>query len=136
QTYLQQLHESGSAYECFCTEDELARDRAEQEARGETPMYVGRCRHLSEEQKQELRSQGRQPTIRFLVPTDQIIRIDDQVRGEVEFETNGIGDFIIARPDGIPMYNFACVVDDHTMKISHVIRGEEHLSNTPRQLLL
>lgn len=135
-SYLQQLLEKGHAYECFCTEEEIAREREEQEARGETPMYSGRCRHLSEEEKEKLRSEGRKPTIRFLVPKNQVVEIDDHVRGHVEFETDGIGDFIIARPDGMPMYNFACVVDDHLMKISHVIRGEEHLSNTPRQVLL
>lgn len=134
--YLQQLKDKGAAYECFCTEEELAAERAEQEARGETPMYSGKCRGLSAEEKARLRAEGRKPTVRFAVPKDKIIVHEDHVRGRVEFETNGIGDFIIARPDGVPMYNFACVVDDYSMKISHVIRGEEHLSNTPRQLLL
>lgn len=134
--YLQQLKDKGAAYECFCTEEELAAERAEQEARGETPMYSGKCRGLSAEETAKLRAEGRKPTVRFAVPKDKIIVHEDHVRGRVEFETNGIGDFIIARPDGVPMYNFACVVDDYSMKISHVIRGEEHLSNTPRQLLL
>mgnify|MGYP001239099139 CR=1 FL=1 len=134
--YLQQLPEKGAAYECFCTEEELAEERAAQEARGETPMYSGKCRNLTSQEKEKLRADGRKPTLRFLVPKEQIVVHEDLVRGRVEFETNGIGDFIIARPDGIPMYNFACVIDDYTMKISHVIRGEEHLSNTPRQLLL
>lgn len=135
-SYMEQLKSQGKAYECFCTEEEIAQERKEQEARGETPMYSGRCRNLSAADKERLLAEGRKPTLRFLVPKDQIIEIEDEVRGHVEFETNGIGDFIIARPDGMPMYNFACVVDDHLMKISHVIRGEEHLSNTPRQLLL
>ena len=136
QTYIKQLLDQGHAYECFCTEEELARERAEQEARGETPMYSGRCRHLTSAEKERLRAEGRRPTVRFLVPKDQVIEFEDQVRGHVAFESNGIGDFIIARADGIPMYNYACVIDDHTMRITHVIRGEEHLSNTPRQLLL
>lgn len=136
QQYVKELMERGAAYECFCTEEEIAAERAKQEARGETPMYSGRCRNLSEADKAKLRAEGRKPTVRFLVPKDQIIKIEDHVRGHVEFETNGISDFIIVRADGIPMYNFACVIDDHTMKISHVIRGEEHLSNTPRQMLL
>jgi len=135
-THMEQLMRQGQAYECFCTEEELDKERAEQEARGETPMYGGRCRHLTEEEKARFRAEGRKPTVRFLVPRDQTVVIDDHVRGRVEFDTNGIGDFIIVRPDGMPMYNFACVVDDHLMKITHVIRGEEHLSNTPRQVLL
>lgn len=133
---IQQLQEQGHAYECFCTEAELDQERQEQEARGETPMYSGRCRVLSDTEKNKLRGEGRKPVIRFRVPGDQIVAIEDQVRGHVEFETNGIGDYIIVRPDGIPMYNFACVMDDHMMGITHVLRGEEHLSNTPRQMLI
>ena len=135
-TYMEKLQQQGHAYECYCTEEELAKEREEQEARGETPMYSGRCRHLTDDARAKLRAEGRKPTIRFLVPRDQVVEIEDQVRGHVEFETNGIGDFIIARPDGMPMYNFACVIDDHTMNITHVLRGEEHLSNTPRQVLM
>src|SRR5690606_4301721 len=81
-------------------------------------------------------AEGRKPTIRLRVPKDQIIEIDDIVRGHVEFDSNGVGDFIIVKSDGIPVYNFAVVVDDYLMGITHVIRAEEHLSNTPRQILI
>ncbi|WNQ11716.1 glutamate--tRNA ligase [Paenibacillus aurantius] len=134
--FVERLLAEGNAYYCYCTEAELEQERSEQEARGETPRYSGRCRHLTPEQAEAYRAEGRRPTVRFRVPEDRMIRFEDEVRGEVEFDSNGIGDFIIARPDGIPMYNFAVVLDDHLMAITHVIRGEEHLSNTPRQVML
>ncbi|GIP36235.1 glutamate--tRNA ligase [Paenibacillus sp. J2TS4] len=136
QPYIDQLLANGHIYHCYCSEEELEQERAAQEARGEMPRYSGKCRHLTEEQAAEYRSEGRKPTLRFRVPADEIIQLEDEVRGTVEFETNGIGDFIIVRPDGIPMYNFAVILDDHLMHITHVIRGEEHLSNTPRQIML
>lgn len=135
--YLQQLIDEGKAYYCYMTEEELAREREEQIARGETPKYSGRDRNLTEEQRKAYEAQGLKPVVRFKVPDGKVIKINDIIRGEVTFESDGIGgDFVIARKDGIPMYNFAVVIDDHLMKISHVIRGEEHLSNTPRQVLL
>ncbi|MBP1932512.1 glutamate--tRNA ligase [Ammoniphilus resinae] len=134
--HLQQLIDEGKAYYCYCTPEELEKDREEQKAKGETPQYAGRCRHLTLDQRQKLEQEGRKPSIRFLVPKDREYVVSDHVRGQVTFESNGIGDFVIARPDGIPTYNFAVTVDDSLMKISHVIRGEEHLSNTPRQLMV
>ncbi|GAB6158612.1 glutamate--tRNA ligase [Desulfotomaculum varum] len=131
-----QLLENGQAYYCYCTEEELAAEREELLARGELPRYLGRCRHLSEEEKAKLAAEGRKPVLRFRVPENRIITIQDRVRGQVEFESNGIGDFIIMKSDNIPTYNFAVVVDDHDMNITHVIRAEEHLSNTPRQILI
>lgn len=136
QPFVELLKREGHAYPCFCTEEELEQERAEQEARGETPLYSGKCRHLSKEQQEAYFAEGRKASIRFHVPENQMIAFDDHIRGHVEFESNGIGDFIIVRPDGIPTYNFAVVLDDHLMKITHVIRGEEHLSNTPRQILI
>lgn len=136
QPYVEQLLENGHAYHCYCSEADLERERAEQEAKGEMPRYSGRCRHLTEEQVAQFQAEGRKPSIRFRVPADKIIAFDDRVRDHVEFETNGIGDFIIVRPDGIPTYNFAVILDDHLMKITLVIRGEEHLSNTPRQIMM
>ena len=136
QEYIGHLIENGNAYACYCSPEELERERQEQLERGETPKYSGKCRYLTSEQKEAYEKEGRKPSIRFKVPQDQIIHINDMIRGEVEFESNGIGDFVIARPDGIPTYNFAVTIDDHLMKISHVIRGEEHLSNTPRQVLI
>lgn len=133
---VQKLLDEGKAYYCFCSEEELAKEKEEQQARGEMPKYSGKCRHLTKEQQQELLDKGIKPVIRFHVPEGETVVVDDQVRGEVTFETDGIGDFIIVKSDGIPVYNFAVVLDDVTMNITHVIRGEEHLSNTPRQLVL
>lgn len=134
--YAGQLLDTGNAYYCYCSEEELAAQREELMAKGELPRYLGRCRNLSAQDKADFEAQGRKPVIRFKVPKEKIIVINDLVRGNVTFECSGIGDFIIVKSDGIPTYNFAVVVDDHTMKISHVIRAEEHLSNTPRQVLI
>src|SRR5665647_2552298 len=100
------------------------------------PRYLGRCRNLTQEERAGLKAEGRKPVVRFRVPEDEEILVSDLVRGDVSFECSEIGDFIMIKSDGIPTYNFAVVVDDHTMAISHVIRAEEHLSNTPRQILL
>ncbi len=136
QRYARQLLETGWAYHCYCTEEELAAEREALLARGEMPRYTGRCRHLCEEDRRRLEAGGRRPVLRFAVPSGETITVQDLVRGEVSFDADGIGDFIIVKSDGIPTYNFAVVVDDHTMGITHVIRAEEHLSNTPRQILL
>ncbi|MBZ4688256.1 MAG: glutamyl-tRNA synthetase [Clostridiales bacterium] len=134
--YIDKLLSEGKAYKCYCTEEELEKQREEQRARGETPRYAGCCRDLTPDQEEKFQAQGRRPVIRFRVPGGEIIRVDDAVRGKVNFESDGIGDFVIVKSDGIPTYNFAVVVDDHEMKITHVIRGEEHLTNTARQVLL
>ncbi len=134
--YIQQLLDSGKAYYCYMTEEESEKEREEQLARGETPKYSGRDRNLTPEQRENYENEGRKPVVRFRVPDNKEVVVDDAIRGRVSFDTDGIGDFIIARRDGIPMYNFAVVIDDHLMEISHVIRGEEHLSNSPRQVLL
>ena len=97
---------------------------------------MGKCRNLPSEQKEQHEAEGRKPTVRFRVPADQQILVRDMVRGDVVFDSNGIGDFVIVKSDGIPTYNYAVVIDDALMKISHVIRAEEHLSNTPRQCLI
>lgn len=130
------LMAGGHAYQCYCSEEELAAERESLMAKGELPRYLGRCRDLCSEDIAKFEAEGRKPVLRFRVPADEIITIDDRVRGKVEFESNGIGDFIIMKSDNIPTYNFAVVVDDYDMKISHVIRAEEHLSNTPRQILI
>lgn len=134
--YIQQLLDEKKAYYCYMTEEELEAEREAQKARGEMPKYSGRDRDLTAEQRAAYEAKGIQPVVRFRVPEGQTVSFHDAVRGEVSFETDGIGDFVIARKDGVPMYNFAVVIDDHLMNISHVIRGEEHLSNTPRQILL
>ncbi|WP_206662912.1 glutamate--tRNA ligase [Anaerobacillus alkaliphilus] len=134
--HIEKLISMGKAYYCYMTEEESEKEREEQVARGETPKYSGRDRHLTQAERDAYEKEGRKPVVRFFVPEGQEVVVDDAIRGRVSFETDGIGDFIIARRDGIPMYNFAVVVDDHLMQISHVIRGEEHLSNAPRQVLL
>ncbi|WP_091176473.1 glutamate--tRNA ligase [Paenibacillus sp. 1_12] len=134
--FVEQLLAGGHAYPCYCSEEELEQERAEQEARGEMPRYSGKGRYLTAEQIAAYDAEGRKPSIRFRVPEGRLIAFDDRIREHVEFESDGIGDFIIVRADGIPTYNFAVILDDHLMKINLVIRGEEHLSNTPRQILM
>jgi nondiscriminating glutamyl-tRNA synthetase len=127
---------SGHAYYCYCTEEERARDREAQEARGCTPKYAGPCRDASPEDVQKWQSAQRKRVVRWRVPEHKTFAINDLIRGSVQWESADIGDWVIARADGVPTYNFAVVVDDIAMRISHVIRGEEHISNTPRQLMV
>jgi len=134
--HAQELINKGLAYKCYCSEEELEEQRQAFIAKGELPRYSGCCRNLTDEQKAKYITEGRKPVIRFRVPNDQLVIIDDLVRGTVTFESNGIGDYVIIKSDGIPTYNFAATVDDYLMKITHVIRAEEHLSNTPRQVLV
>jgi nondiscriminating glutamyl-tRNA synthetase len=136
QEYTEKLMDSGHAYYCYCSEEELEQERQALISKGETPRYLGKCRKLTSEQRAVLEAAGRKPVVRFRVPEGQAIHINDQVRGDVIFDSNGIGDYVIVKSDGIPTYNFAVVVDDTTMEITHIIRGEEHLSNTPRQVLI
>ncbi|MBI5167762.1 MAG: glutamate--tRNA ligase [candidate division NC10 bacterium] len=135
QKYAQELLGKGGAYRCFCSEEELEAERRVALAAGRMPKYEGRCRLRSPEEVEELLASGRPYTIRFRVDPAQIV-VEDLVRGRVSFESAFIGDFIIMRSDGEVSYNFAAVVDDAWMRITHVIRGEDHLPNTPRQLLL
>ncbi|AGK51868.1 glutamate--tRNA ligase [Bacillus sp. 1NLA3E] len=130
------LLEKGQAYKCYCTEAELEAEREEQTAKGDTPAYSGKCRHLTEEDRAKLEAEGRKPSIRFLVPQGKVYSFDDMVKGVVSFESEGIGDFVIVKKDGIPTYNFAVTVDDYLMDISHVLRGDDHISNTPKQLMI
>ncbi|MBA9028894.1 glutamate--tRNA ligase [Peribacillus huizhouensis] len=130
------LLEKGLAYKCYCTEEEIEAEREEQLARNETPKYSGKCRHLTEEERSKFEAEGRKPSIRFAVPSDKVFTFKDMVKDEVSFESDGIGDFVIVKKDGIPTYNFAVAVDDHLMKISHVLRGDDHISNTPKQLMI
>lgn len=134
--YIEELLERGLAYRCYCTEEELEQERQEQMARGETPRYSGKHRHLTPEQEQAYIDEGRVPSIRFRVPEGKVYTFHDMVKGEVSFESDGMGDFVIVKKDGIPTYNFAVAVDDHEMQISHVLRGDDHISNTPRQLMI
>ena len=118
----------GSAYHCYCTREELDAMRAEQIARGENPRYDGRCRERRESRD------GVDPVVRFKTPREGVIVVDDLVRGRVEFENSGLDDLIIMRADGTPTFHFSVVIDDSDTGITHVIRGDDHLNNTPRQI--
>jgi len=125
------------AYHCFCSEGQLEMDRYQALRNMQPPKYVGRCRNISVDEARKRIDAGEPAVIRFRVPEgDREIAFDDLVRGRVSFMTDVIGDFVLVRSGGVPGYNFAVVVDDALMEISHVIRGEDHISNTPRQLLL
>ena len=134
--YTDKLLAEGKAYYCYCTDEELEEERQSLIKEGKMPRYMGKCRHLTEEQIAQFKAEGRKPTVRFRVPADQQILVRDMVRGDVVFDSNNIGDFVIVKSDGIPTYNYAVVIDDALMHITHVIRAEEHLSNTPRQCLV
>ncbi len=134
--YYQQLEALGRVYPCFCTPAELALSRKAQRAAGRPPRYAGTCARLSESERQARLDRGLQPTLRFRTPTGRIVEFTDWVRGPQRFASDDIGDFIIRRADGTPQFFFANAVDDALMRITHVLRGEDHLTNTPRQLLL
>jgi nondiscriminating glutamyl-tRNA synthetase len=134
--YAARLVSDGAAFPCFCTDDELARKREEAAKAGRPPRYDGSCRHLGREERERLRKEGRPESVRFRVEAEEGVSLDDLIRGEVAFPPDMAGDFVILRSNGLPTYNFAAVVDDALMEITHVIRGEEHLPNTFRQLLL
>ena len=134
--YYTDLMNRDMAYKCYCTEEELEKERAEQMERGETPAYSGKCRHLTKEQQEALEAEGRKPSIRFAVPKGKLYTFNDMVKGEVSFESDGIGDYVIIKKDGIATYNFAVAIDDHLMEISHVLRGDDHITNTPKQLMI
>ena len=130
------LRKSGRAYYCFCTEEELAAEREAQRQKGQPFRYNGKCRHLSAEEVEGRLAQGLKPVLRIKLPESGQIIVNDLIRGTVSFDFAQFDDFIILKSNGLPAYNFACVVDDHAMQISHVIRAEEHLSNTPKQQYL
>lgn len=133
---VQRLLDEGKAYYCYCSAEELEKSRTAQLDAGKTPIYDEHCRHLTEEEKAKYEAEGRKPVVRLKVRKDGVFAFDDMVRGHVEFQAAGVGDFIIMKSDGIPVYNFAVVIDDAFMEVTHVIRAEEHLSNTPRQLAI
>lgn len=135
--FYHELLEKGLAYKCYCTEEELEAEREAQAEKNEMSGYSGKCRNLTDEERAKLESEGRQPSIRFHVPEGKIYTFNDMVKGEVSFEADGIGgDFVIVKKDGTPTYNFAVAVDDHLMEISHVLRGDDHISNTPKQMMI
>jgi glutamyl-tRNA synthetase len=135
--YAVELLSSGAAYHCFCSAEQLEADRQAALAANRPPKYAGRCRDLPRADARRRIEAGEKAVIRFRVPEgNRDIVFNDLVRGEVRFNTDVIGDPVLVRSDGIPAYNYAVVIDDALMEITHVIRGEDHISNTPRQLLL
>lgn len=134
--YAQILLDKGYAYECFCTQEELEAEKEEAKKNKTAYVYSEKCRNLSEEEKAKLRAEGKKPSIRFHVPKGKEIVFNDMVKGELKFNSDLIGDFVIMKSNGTPTYNFAVVIDDMLMKISHIIRGEDHISNTPKQILI
>lgn len=134
--YIDILLQKGLAYYCFCSEEDLEAERQALLAKGGMPKYSGKCRNLTDKEVQERLADGQKASIRFKVPSGRAYIVDDLVRGKVSFESDNEGDFIIVKSDGIPTYNFAVVIDDMLMGITHVVRAEEHLSNTPRQLMV
>jgi glutamyl-tRNA synthetase len=135
--FTEKLLSEGKAYKCFCTPEEIEEMRKECTARGTQPKYNGKCRNLTKEQTEQLEKQGKKYSVRFKVNEGINIIVDDLIRGKVEFNSSNIGgDFIIVRSDGVPVYNYIVVIDDYLMKITHVVRGDDHLSNTPKQILV
>lgn len=133
--HLKKLRAADLVYPCYCTEDELEEERQTLILSKRMPRYMGKCRNLTSAERKKQEEQGRIPSFRFKVP-ETTIEFIDLIRGAMKFEGAFIGDFIIVRSNGMPAYNFAVVVDDHLMEISHVIRGEDHLSNTALQIML
>jgi len=130
------LVEAGVAYPCYCSPAELEVSRRTQLAAGRPPRYEGTCRGLDEAGRARHEAAGRQPSLRFRVPEGRRVAFDDLVRGHQDFSTDDIGDFVIRRAGGAPVFFFCNALDDALMGITHVLRGEDHVANTPRQLLL
>lgn len=134
QKYIDILIEKGFAYKCYCTPEEVEKMRQQALLSKLPPKYNGHCANLTEEEKQQKEKEGRTAVIRFKMPKEGNIEFNDIVRGHVSFENALLDDFVLMKANGVPTYNFACVVDDYLMKITHVVRGDDHISNTPRQL--
>jgi glutamyl-tRNA synthetase len=129
------LEAEGVAYRCFCTKERLTELRDAQQAAGETPRYDGRCRSLDRDEVARRRAAGEEAVLRFAVPPGETTFVDE-VRGTITIANTEVDDWVMARADDMPTYNFAVVCDDSAMEITHVVRGEEHIANTPKQLLL
>jgi nondiscriminating glutamyl-tRNA synthetase len=136
ETLFEQLRANGLAYPCYCTEEELELSRKLQRMAGKPPRYAGTCRHLTAPQRAEREARGLRPTLRFAVPADEVIQFTDAVHGPQRFLSADIGDFIIRRDDGTSAFFFCNAVDDSVMGVTQVLRGDDHLTNTPRQLML
>ena len=134
--YYQVLIEKKLAYPCFCSEEQLTLQRTLQQKAGKPPRYSGTCRTLTESQVREKLSQDSKPTLRFCIPKNQRIQFNDMVRGELQFDPNDLGDFVIRRADGTSPFMYGNAIDDALMGVTHVLRGEDHVTNTPRQIAI
>jgi glutamyl-tRNA synthetase/nondiscriminating glutamyl-tRNA synthetase len=134
-SYAKELLNSGDAYHCFCSREQLEAEREAALAEGRPTLYSGTCRNLTTEEAERRIAAGERPALRFRIPEGRDVVFVDAVRGEIRFNTSVIGDPVIVRADASAAYNFAVVVDDALMGITHVVRGEDHVSNTPRQIL-
>jgi nondiscriminating glutamyl-tRNA synthetase len=135
--YTDKLLAEKKAYYCYCSQEELDAQRAECEKNNTAFMYTGKCRNLTSDQQKKCEAEGRKPTVRLHVPDGISIDVDDGIKGTVHFSSENIGgDFIIVRSDGVPIFNYIVVIDDCLMEVSHVIRGEDHLPNTPKQIMV
>ena len=134
--YIDELLEKGLAYRCFCSKERLDKVREEQKSKGQTPMYDKHCRGLSDKEIEKNLKEGKDYVIRLKIPEDEDIEFNDLIRGKISINSKEIDDQVLIKSDGFPTYHFAVVVDDHLMKISHVIRGEEWLTSTPKQVIL
>ena len=135
QEFAEKLLKDKKAYYCYCTREELAESREKQAREGKNPKYDRHCLNLSEEEKKRYEAEGRKPVIRLKIPAKEIT-FDDLLRGEVTFDGGLLSDFVIMKSDGIPTYNYAVVIDDALMKITDVMRGDDHISNTPKQIVI
>ncbi|GMA52315.1 glutamate--tRNA ligase [Alicyclobacillus contaminans] len=133
---LQRLLNEGKVYPCFCSQEQLAADREAAQRAGRAPRYARRCRDLTPEQVAERMAAGETPVYRFKSPIEGETVVHDRIRGDVVFSNEELDDFVVWKPDGMPTYHFASCVDDAAMHITHVIRAEEHLSNTPKHVVL
>ena len=134
--YLQKLIDEGHAYHCFCSKEEVEAQKQYLMSIGEAPVYTGKCRDLDKETVEKYLKEGKKSVIRFKTPHNRKVVFDDLIRGEIEVDTSTMGDFVIAKDFDNYLYNFTCVVDDIDMAINYVIRGEDHIPNTPKQILL
>jgi len=135
QPYIDKLLDEGAAYRCFCTADDLAAERKKQEKLGQPPRYSGRCRHLNESALRQALAEKKPYAIRLKVEPGEIV-FTDLVRGKVKWQAELFGDIVLSRSDGAPLFLLTNVIDDYLMKISHVLRGEDHLTNTFKQILI
>lgn len=133
--YTEKLLKRGASFKCFCTREEVEEDK--EKAVKENRPFLDRCRNLTVQEQEKLASEGKDFTVKFKVPENETISFYDGIKGEVSFNSSHIGgDFIIVRSDGGPVYNYIVIIDDTLMRITHVVRGEDHLSNTPKQILI